>query len=196
MTVVSKAELGRRTGVSRQRVGQWIAEGKVHGDALTTDGAIVLETAVAQLGRSLDPVQSMTNGAGTRLADGAQAPADEDADLRLAFQRERLEEARRRNRQAQAEERLAAGTYLRTDDVRAALGRLVGALAAIYGGMVAAVADELAAKFSLPPRDVKHFAQAAWLRARGEAAAAARRRAEGLPELIEIDDDDAGGPES
>lgn len=68
--VVSKGEFARRRNVTPTRVGQWIREGKIGGDALVGEGrrAQIREAvAVAQLNRTLDVNQRYGNGLSTRL---------------------------------------------------------------------------------------------------------------------------------
>jgi hypothetical protein len=69
---VGKAEFAECVGVSPSRVSQYIAEGKISGDALVGSGRaarIRFEIAVAQLRERLDPSQMAGNGRNTRLGE-------------------------------------------------------------------------------------------------------------------------------
>ena len=183
----TKAEFARLVGVSRQRVSQYLAAGKLHGEAIVGEGAaarIVVSPALVQLGRSLDLAQGAVNGARTRLSSAPRPPVDDD-DPRAEYQLERLAEIRRRNRRAEIEEAREAGLYARTADVRAGYDRLAGEMLQIFDGALAAVASEVSAAFGLPNRDVLHAARRAWLAARKTAADAAARDAAGMPATIE-----------
>lgn len=73
--IITKSEFARRRNVTPGRVSQWIAEGKIDGDALVGEGReqrINETAAVAQLLARLDTSQRLGNGFGTRL--GAPAP--------------------------------------------------------------------------------------------------------------------------
>jgi hypothetical protein len=73
---MSKSEFARRCGVSPQRVGQWISEGKLTDDAIVGEGRkakINVPIALEQLKERLDPTQRFSlNGLSTRL--GGEAP--------------------------------------------------------------------------------------------------------------------------
>jgi hypothetical protein len=69
---VGKAEFALRIGVTPGRVSQYIAAGKISGDALVGFGRtqrIRPEIAVAQLRERLDPSQMTGNGRKTRLGE-------------------------------------------------------------------------------------------------------------------------------
>jgi hypothetical protein len=74
VATVGKAEFAAYIGVSPGRVSQYIAEGKISGDALVGPGRasrIRVEIAVAQLRERLDPGQMTGNGKTTRLGEAA-----------------------------------------------------------------------------------------------------------------------------
>jgi hypothetical protein len=69
---VSKAEFAESIGVSPGRVSQYLAAGKISGEALVGSGRasrIRFEIAVAQLRERLDPSQMTGNGRQTRLGE-------------------------------------------------------------------------------------------------------------------------------
>lgn len=75
--VVSKGEFARISNVSPGRVTQWIAEGKITGDALVGEGRaarIRVRAAQSQLKRHLDPNQMTANGVRTRIPTGPLVP--------------------------------------------------------------------------------------------------------------------------
>jgi hypothetical protein len=76
--LLSKSEFARQCGVSPQRVGQWISEGKLTDDAIVGEGRkakINVPIALEQLKERLDPTQRFSlNGLSSRL-NGEAPPA-------------------------------------------------------------------------------------------------------------------------
>lgn len=199
--VVTKGEFAKLRGVSAGRVSQWIAEEKITGAALVGEGRyaqIDVRIATEQLRGRLDVGQRLGNGLATNLdlpepndsepplfaparSSGprpSRAPVDES--IRAA----KLEEIQRRNRQAAREELAERGVYTPTADARAAMSGLAGAMLTTFEGALADFADTLAAKFSLPHRDVLHALRIEFRQVRAKAAESARRKAAGLEPVI------------
>jgi hypothetical protein len=65
--LVTKSAFASIAGVTAGRVSQWIADGKITGDALVGHGyraRIKVTAALAQLRRTLDPTRAQVNGNG------------------------------------------------------------------------------------------------------------------------------------
>jgi hypothetical protein len=197
---VSKGEYAGLKGVTAGRVSQWIREGKIDGGALVGHGRfarIHVETANQQLLDRLDGAQMLGNGLGTDLIAGDADDLAPDAP-RLAIGRTRdpvsdaiakarLEKLQRDNRQAQREELAARGIYTPTVDAQAAMTAGFASMLNVFEGSLADFASALAAKFGIPQRDVLHLLKAEFRQVRARAAAAARKRAAQLDEIVAHD---------
>src|SRR4051812_4900503 len=100
--IISKAQFARNRNVSKARVSQWLAAGKISGEALV-DGQLDEEIACRQLNVTLDIDQRLSgNGLGTTLIpDTAPAPGNTVQD-KIAL--ERLELLQRQNREKATDE--------------------------------------------------------------------------------------------
>ena len=198
---VSKGEFATLMGVSPGRVSQWIAEGKIGPDAMFGTGhraRIYPDIAKAQIAGRTDPGQRFGNGLNTVLAAERiqpTPPADQPpAQLPLLpsaptvadqIALANLEKIQQQVRKGAEEERARAGVYMPTAEARRAIGRAAtDTMTAIEGGLPE-VANALAAKFSLPNRDVLHELRAAFRVIRDRAAEAHAARAAATPALIE-----------
>lgn len=201
---LGKGQFAILIDVSAGRVSQYIAEGKIDGDALVGTGRnqrIHVETAKAQLRKRLDVTQMTGNGLDTKIkaAMVAAAPA---ADLSPAsppqvssppladtleeqIKRERLEELRSRNRKLAEEEAARAGRYVDADSVKQQLGRLAGQMMTLFEGSLPELATSLAAHFKLPQRDVLHLLRTEFNGIRGRAAPGFAQSASAMPPLVE-----------
>ena len=86
---MAKAEFADLIGVSPGRVSQYVAEGKISGEALVGSGRaqrVRPEIAVAQLRERLDPSQMAGNGKGTRLGNTAPVTISRAIAARLEAQ--------------------------------------------------------------------------------------------------------------
>jgi hypothetical protein len=221
---ISKSEFARRRNVTPGRVSQWIAEKKISGAALTGEGRferIVESIACAQLNIRLDLSQRLGNGIATRLdavtpasatpsgklpegpvpaALPAGAPAPPSRPLSAAdavatqIQLERLEQIQRVNRREAIAEAVEAGALTDATAVAQAAGRQAAQMIAVFEGALPELAAALAAKFTLPQRDVAHLLRGEFRKVRAAAAELARHQAAGLPDTaaveIETADDD------
>ena len=144
MTQLSASELASELGVSRGRVSQYVAEGKLEGCYAGSGRSrrFDLEKTARALGKRLDAGQLMGNGAGTRRAlrelepaasqtardlplrpaEGAELPPG-DADRYELARTQKAEEEARRLRRMNAE---AEGRYVLTSEVELQVGRLIG----------------------------------------------------------------------
>jgi hypothetical protein len=122
--IVTKSRFAAIAGVSRVRVSQYLAEGKIRGDALVGTGRkarIRVATAMQQLKRNLDPVQHLgANGRARTAANGDADPVEH------SIKAARLEQLELANEHARALREAQAGRYARSDDVRQEMGRVAG----------------------------------------------------------------------
>lgn len=213
--VVSKGEFARRRNVDPSRVSQWIANRQIDGDAIVGEGrfAQIRESvAVEQLRRRLDQSQMVGNGLTTRLAPAVELPlpappppppiaappgasagsADAGAgdvpalSVEDRIKAQRLQQLERENRAALRAEAIEAGRLTDAADARQAAGRQVAQLVTIVEGALSDMATALAAEFKLPQRDVVHLLRKEFRKVRATIAADLRKRAAGMPELVEL----------
>src|SRR3974390_540779 len=102
---ISKAAFAKAANVSRARVSQWLASGRISGPALTGSGRhqrIIADIACSQLKGRLDASQRPTNGRNTHLPDDriALMAATTDEQMRLVLLQERTALAEIRRTQA------------------------------------------------------------------------------------------------
>jgi hypothetical protein len=194
---LAKGEFARLTNVTPGRVSQWIAERKIHGDALVGEGRhqrIHVETAKAQLRAQLDIGQRLGNGIDTRLAPAApadplatppaQAPLPLADPLEEQIKREALK-GRKLDNERKAEEAAArAGRYVDAEAARRQLGRQAAQMLAIFEGSLAELATSVAAQFKLPQRDVLHLLRGEFRTVRARIAALLAQRAADVPPLV------------
>lgn len=194
---LSKGDFARATNVTPGRVSQWIAERKIHGDALVGEGRhqrVHVETAKAQLRAQLDIGQRLGNGIDTRLAPAApaepiaappaQAPLPLADPIEEQIKRARLESIARDNRRKAEEEAARAGRYVDAEAARQQLGRQAGQMLAIFEGSLAELATSVAAQFKLPQRDVLHLLRGEFRTVRARIAALLAQRAAEVPPLL------------
>lgn len=196
---IRPAEFARRRNVSRARVSQWLKEGKISGAAFV-DGLIDEELACQQLNVKLDLDQRLSgNGLGTRLDLDTPPPPPGQSSLSLPLAltvesqiaQERLESLQRANRKAALEEIIELGQLVDAAAARQQVGREVSQLLVRFEGALGGLANDLAAQFKLPARDVQHFLKGKWREIRAGAALEARERAEPMPETVGFDLGDA-----
>jgi hypothetical protein len=174
MAELNTTELAARLAVSKARISQYVAEGKLEG-CYSGDGRnrrFDFDKVASALGRRLHPGQMMGNGAATRAAlRDLDAPAPEprpkaDSTLPLAdadrYEMARTlkaeEEARRLRRQNMAEE----GTWVLAEDVQRntarALSQEIAQIETMLRDSARAVADE----FGLDFRSVRKVLMDRW----------------------------------
>lgn len=204
MQTVTKGEFARLINVTPGRVSQYIAEGKIGGDALAGEGRsarIVVDVARAQLRRTLDVSQMIGNGVTTRLSAGEAAPAtaavtEPPATLPRAdlvadqIRIEQLRAIRAKNRREEEEARAREGIYSRTADVRAGYRRITARVLSLFEGGLATMASEIASRFEAPQRDVLHLMRTEMRKIRAAAATEAQGAA---ARLAGTEDDAASG---
>ena len=184
MTQLSASELANRLGVSKGRVSQYVAEGKLEGCYRGAGRArrFDLDAVARALGRSLDAGQMMGNGAGTRHAlralepgdgpDGgaATAPAIEppvgaselpggDADRYELARTQKAEEEARRLRRMNAE---AEGRYVLASEVELQVRRRIGQEVSEFETVLREGARRLADRLGVDFREARAELIAAW----------------------------------
>jgi hypothetical protein len=206
--VVSKADYARLKNVSAPRVSQWIAQGKIDGDAIEGEGrGAKIRVAIAdqQLRDRLDMSQRSGNGLSTRLG-GEDVPAStalplsapsvgptNAADsLEVQFKRQRLEAIKRDNRKRAEEEEARAGRFVDSEAAAAQMASLAGRTITIIEAALPEIAAAMAAKFSLPQRDFLHLLRAEFRNVRERAAQSLKVTAMAMPENVEVEIADAG----
>lgn len=205
--VVTKAEFAKYIKVSRSRVSQYIAEGKIYGDALVGWGRgsrINRPIAQEQLRKALNIGQMLGNGLETQLA-GPPQPAEptfdqvpaqneeskpELPDPRVSsiedkLKQERLFQEQIRSRKAAEDEEKRKGRFTPTEEVRASNTRIAVQMIQTFEGSLPTMAAKIASKFELPVRDVLHELRSEFTEMRGRAAEASRAKAEALPATVE-----------
>ncbi|APO74257.1 hypothetical protein AM571_CH01422 [Rhizobium etli 8C-3] len=196
---MSKGDFARHIGVTPGRISQYIAEGKICGDALDGEGRlakIVPDVAKAQLRKTLEPGQRFgANGSASISAasvpsgDEASPPPagifidptqDELAQLRLRRERVKTEQAER-------EDQLEIGRYMLSIDARREMGKAVAEAFKVMELGLSEMAKELAEQFGIPQHDSHHALQKAFRNVRAKAAETFRQKQQETPEHVEDD---------
>jgi len=205
---VSKGDFAVMLGVSPGRVSQYIAEGKIFGDALEGEGRrakINPAIAQAQLQKTLEPGQRFgANGTALRTPQVVTHPApslfserpatatstpapqtdaptpqvDELAQLRI--RRERI-----KTEQAEREELLETGKYMLKDDALREMAKAIGTAFSVMDQGLQQISEALSEQFSIPQRDVHHALVKAFRKVRADRAEEFKNIANELPDTIE-----------
>jgi hypothetical protein len=200
---LSKVEFAAHIGVTKGRISQMIASGIIGRDAMQGEGRsarIVVEKAVEQIRTRRHVGQALGNGLGTRL-DEVMTPAVEPAtaeqkpptltlltkpdDTASLIQLERLEQERRKNRQAERDEAIANGRLVAGEELQRQVAKASQTVVNTFSGMAPDIANAIAAKFELPQRDVLHLVRQVMREKRLGAATALKTEAEAMPETAE-----------
>jgi hypothetical protein len=180
--IVSKSEFASIAGVSKPRVSQWIADGKISGDAIVGHGhraRIRVSVAQAQLGLRLNVLQ--------RISHSATPPGD-DHTFDERIKAERLAQLQHANARAAEDAALRAGTYVKADDVRQQFGAVASRLMTSFESAFMPMANSIVAAKAQTPNEVLRALRAAWLEVRAKAAKAQGEEALAIPPMIESDD--------
>lgn len=201
---MTKGAFAAHIGVSAGRISQYIAEGKIYGDALEGDGRTAkIRPAIArqQLQKTLEPSQRFgANGAAVlkpsagqpalQLApsDGASAPpprltfTDDVADQLAA---ERLRQQQITTARLEREEALEVGRYMLTEEARRQTVRAVSEAFKVMEQGIPEMAKAIAAQFGVPMHDATHALLKVFRDVRAKKAAGFRTAADEQPEHIE-----------
>lgn len=209
---MSKGDFAAHIGISPGRVSQYIAEGKISGEALEGDGRrarIRTSVAISQLQRTLDPNQRFgANGFALRTsALGAAAQTQPDvvpvppaaserprtAAPLLAPQIDELAELRIRQERVKAEkaereQMLDVGRYMLADDVRREMAKAISAAYAVMEQGIQDMAAAMAEQFGVPQRDAQHALAKAFRSVRASAAVSFLADASDEQEYVEDSD--------
>ncbi|WP_265518956.1 hypothetical protein [Nitratireductor luteus] len=198
---MTKGDFARLIGVSPGRVSQYIAEGKIFGDALAGEGRgakIVPDVARAQLVKTLEPTQRLGgNGAALRsvaaAAEQSEPPAltkptAEPVHDELAA--ERLKQQRMKTAQLERAEALEAGRYMLAEDARREMGRAVGEAFKIMDQGMREMSTALAAELGVNQREAHQVMIKAFRDVRAQAASGFRAEAAASPALVADQPDD------
>lgn len=205
---VSKSEFAAMINVSPGRVSQFIAAGQISPAAIVGFGQrarIDVERAKADLRLTLDVSQRLGNGSDTRIDAGAQLQAPvsgtgehappsgsqlpspfPQSGIDYELKQQKLEAARRINRNAAISEARDRGQLIETDASRAEMSRIASALMDVFDGGLTDIASAIAAAFQLPQRDVKHLMRKEFRKIRETAAKQMKAKAISLPEFAEV----------
>lgn len=193
--LVTKGEFAAMINVSPGRVSQYLAEGKITAAAVHGSGQrakIDPVRAKADLRLTLDVSQRLGNGIETRLdSDPIVAPAPQSSytqppqqvGIDYEIKQQKLEQARRANRNAAIEDAKARGQLMETSEAQSNMNRVAAAMLEIFEGGLTDIAMAVAAEFKLPQRDVKHFVHREFRKVREVAAQQMRQRAITLAEV-------------
>ncbi|MEO0955780.1 MAG: hypothetical protein AAFY12_12360 [Pseudomonadota bacterium] len=207
--VVTKGEFANILNVSPGRVSQYIAEGKISGEALVGSGRrskINVAVAREQLRRHLDIGQMLGNGLETQLT-GHEEPAEPTFDqaprlgpepkpdlpdprvqtIEDKLKQERLFQEQIRSRKAAEDEESRKGRFTPTEEVRASNTRIAVQMIQTFEGALPTMAAKIASKFELPVRDVLHELRSEFTEMRSRAADASRAKAETLPATVDTE---------
>ncbi|WP_414901161.1 hypothetical protein [Rhizobium cremeum] len=199
---VTKGEFAALIGVSPGRVSQYLTEGKISQAALVGSGRnakIRVEQAKADLRLTLDVSQRLGNGIDTLIDAGSQPvivdgnaggtvvpPPLQQSGIDYEIKQQKLEAARRANRNAAINEARERGQLMDTDAGRAEMTRVASALMDVFDGGLTDMATAIAAEFQLPQRDVKHILRKEFRKLRETAAKQMKTRAVSVPEYSEV----------
>lgn len=193
MPEMSKSEFALHIGVSPGRITQYISAGIIGPDALVGEGRtarIDVDRAKAQISTRRHVGQALGNGLTTRVAaTTTQLPdtqlSQRDPDTAELIQLERLEQERRKNRQASIDEARMLGQLVPADDMQRAVAGTAQKLVNAFTGMAPDIANAIAAKFGVPQRDVLHLVKQVIGEKRAIAAQIEREAATAMPETVE-----------
>ncbi len=191
---MTKSAFAEHIGVSPARISQMIKEGIIGADALVGEGRaarIESDLAKSQIAERRHVGQALGNGLTTRLgAEGsAQAPLPNLGERLPTTQEqiaiERLEQERRKNRQAAIDEKVANGSLIAVEDFEREIGRIGQDLVNEFTGMIPDIANAIAAKFEVPQRDVMHVVRQVMTDKRRKSAEKKQAKAAQLPETVD-----------
>ncbi|MDX3929211.1 MAG: hypothetical protein QHC90_25845 [Shinella sp.] len=200
-TLVSKSEFAAMINVSPGRVSQYLKDGSISPAAVHGIGQrakIDPERARADLRLTLDVSQRLGNGIDTRLDDepareppsSSQSPAQPAPVLTgidYEIKQQKLEQARRANRNGAIAEAQARGQLVDTAEVRAEMSRLAVGMMQVFEGGLTDLASAIAAQFMVPQRDVLHLLRKQFRTIRASAAKQMNAAAIVLPETVQTE---------
>jgi hypothetical protein len=198
--IATKSEFATIANVSAGRVSQWIASGKLGGDALVGSGRkarIRVAVALQQLSRSLDVVQWLgANGKAKAAAARARADGNDDGvpdTVEAAIKQARLEQLALSNAAARRAEGASSGRYVLAVDAKQEMGRVAAQVLAVVDSALSEMANAVMAAKPVTPRDALRVLRASWRSSRERAAKAKAAEAAAMPLFTEDDQAALGG---
>jgi DNA-binding transcriptional regulator YdaS (Cro superfamily) len=184
--IVSKSAFASLCGVSCGRVSQWLAAGRLDGDAIVGRGhraRIRVGVARAQLKQRLNITQRLATGRAKLDGDSGQsAPIEDD------IKAERLAQLRHFNTRAAEDAALRAGSYTRTEDARQQFGAIAARLLSTFEASFVQMANAVAASRAQTPQDILRAMRSTWREVRAQAAKAQGEEALAIPKLVDDDE--------
>lgn len=180
MQVVSKIEFAQIAGLTPGRVSQLVSQGKIPPEAMVGEGRsakIVVDVARDALRQRLNPMVS----AGKRPTTAAS----DNIDVRL--KEAALEQRERQNRKLAEDEALRRGQLMLAGDARVSMTRAAQTILLKFEGGLPNIANAIAEKFGVPPRDALHLLQQEFLALRTRTAESLKAQALAEPALIDTD---------
>jgi DNA-binding transcriptional regulator YdaS (Cro superfamily) len=181
--VMTKQEFAALVGVSPSCVSQWIARGKISGDALVGRGyrsRIRVEAAREQLRKNLDIDQRLGTNGKAHLED----QGDEDT-IEAQIKEARLQQLALLNAKAKEEAGFRSGRYVLADEARQSAGRIAARMVTMFDGAIGEFANAIAAMSSVPSREVLSTLRKTWREIRARQAKAAGAEAEAMASIVE-----------
>lgn len=191
--IVSKSQFAAIAGVTKPRVSQWLAEGKISGAAIVGSGhraRINVAVAQEQLRKNLDPVQWL--GANGRAVTGGfdQNGTADDGTVESSIKLARLQQLELSNAKARTEAAVRSGKYMRTTDARQEQGRVAARLMSVFETSLTEFAAAILAEPPKTQRDALRALRTAWHAIRIRQAKASGEEAAALPPLLDDGEDD------
>lgn len=192
---MAKGDFARLVGVTPGRVSQYIAEGKIFGEAIEGEGRLARirpEIAQAQLYKSLEPSQRLGgNGAAIRSqAEPASSLRSAAEPVHDELAAERLKQQRMKTAQLERAEALEAGRYMLAEDARREMGRAVSEAFKIMDQGMREMSTALAAEFGVNQREAHQVMVKAFRDVRAQATFGFRADATVTPALVADQPDD------
>jgi hypothetical protein len=186
--IVTKSAFASLCGVSNARVSQWLADGKLDGEAIVGHGhraRIRVGVARAQLKRRLNITQRLATGRAKIDGIDEAQPIEED------IKAERLAQLRHFNKRASEEAALRAGAYVKAADVQQQFGAVAARMLSAFEARFMPIANAIAASRAQTPRDILRTMRSTWREVRAQAAKAQGEEALIMPPLVDGDTDAA-----
>jgi hypothetical protein len=189
---MSKSEFAAHIGVVPSRITKMIVDGLIGADALVGEGRfarIDVDLAKEQIAARRHVGQALANGIKTQLEGAAPSmstePDEAEATPAELIQLERLEQERRKNRQADRDEAIANGQLVPATDLQLQVRKVARDVVELFTGMAPDLANAISAKYGLPARDLQHLILEVMTTKRAAAAKQVEASAAELPETSE-----------
>ena len=199
--IVTKSAFASLCGVSNARVSQWLADGKLDGEAIVGHGhraRIRVGVARAQLKRRLNITQRLATGR-AKLDGIAQGKSETPLNLNVDkaqpieedIKAERLAQLRHFNKRASEEAALRAGAYVKAADVQQQFGAVAARMLSAFEASFMPIANAIAASRAQTPHDILRTMRLTWREVRAQAAKAQGEEALTMSPLVDGDTDAA-----